>query len=88
MLLQSKHTFKLINGYKQFPFSKLMDYYKLSAVATIMIAFSTFLGVLAAFVYYAYIMVGIENWIGIVTLVNLYIFVNLLFLYIIWRLLK
>jgi len=65
-----------------------MDYNKLTAISTSIIAFSTFLGVLAAFIYYAYIIAGIAKWKGIITLVNIYIFVNSLFLYIIIKRLK
>ncbi len=61
-----------------------MDYNKLTAIATSMIAFSTFLGVLFAMIYYLYLIINVtflEALFGGIV----YIDVNLLFLYVIKR---
>ena len=57
-----------------------MDSLKLTVIATSLIAFSSFLGVFAAFVYYAYQMLEIGIY-SAVTLGNIYIFINISFLY-------
>lgn len=54
------------------------------AIATIMIAFSTFLGVLFAGVYYLYIITEV-NLVDVILYTMIYIDVNLMVLYIIKR---
>ncbi len=59
--------------------------YQAIVISNSMIAFSTFLGVLSAWVYYAYQILETKRLFGMITLVNIYILLNLLFLYILKR---
>ncbi len=62
----------------------LMKYEKINAIATCSIAFSTFLGVLAAIIYYLY-QIKETNLVEVILWGIVYIDVNLLFLYILKR---
>jgi hypothetical protein len=64
-----------------------MDTNKITAIATSMIAFPTFLGVLIATIYYFY-QIKELNILEALAVVNIYILLNLLFLYVLkkWRL--
>ena len=57
-----------------------MDYPQVNAIATSMIAFTTFLGVLAAMIYYLYQIIEV-NLFKVILLGIVYIDLNLLFLY-------
>ena len=57
-----------------------MKYDKITAIATCFIAFSTFLGVLAAIVYYLY-QIKNTNMLEVFIWATIYIDTNLLFLY-------
>ena len=61
-----------------------MDYERITAIATCVIAFSTFLGVLAAIIYYLY-QIKETNLIEVILWGIVYIDANLLFLYILKR---
>jgi len=60
----------------------LMNQSKVNAIATSMIAFLTFLGVLSAFIYYFYSMNLLTTLLEVGFLAIIYIDINLLFLYI------
>ena len=53
---------------------------KVLIISTAMLALSTFLGVLGALIYYAHQILKI-NKLEIATMTNIYIFINLIFLY-------
>jgi len=57
-----------------------MDKDQVLIVTSSMLSFSTFLGVLIALIYYAHQMLQI-NPLGALTIINIYILVNVLFLY-------
>ena len=61
-----------------------MDYNKINMIATSMIAFSTFLGVLFAMVYYLYLIIKV-NFFEVIIGGIIYIDINLIFLYILKR---
>ena len=61
-----------------------MDYNKIIAVATCMVAFSTFLGILIAMLYYIY-QIKAMGFIGAFIYTIIYIDLNLIFLYILKR---
>jgi len=58
-----------------------MDKDQVLIITSSMLSFSTFLGVLIALIYYAYQIIKANNWLIIMTLVNIYILFNLLFLW-------
>ena len=61
-----------------------MDYERITAIATCVIAFSTFLGVLAAIIYYLY-QIKDTKLLEVILWGIVYIDVNILFLYILKR---
>ncbi|MBU3907260.1 MAG: hypothetical protein KKA64_03340 [Nanoarchaeota archaeon] len=62
-----------------------MDYNKLTVIATSMIAFTGFLIGIATVIYYTYQIKRIISPIYVITGVNIYILINLIFLYILKR---
>jgi len=62
-----------------------MDYLKLTAIATSMIAFTGFLIGIFTIVYYSYQIKETINLLSVITGVYIYIVMNLLFLYVIKR---
>lgn len=61
-----------------------MNYEKVNAIGTGVIAFSTFLGVLSAIIYYSYQIKNFDLAYGIIMSI-IYIDINLLFLYLLKR---
>jgi len=57
-----------------------MDRDQIFIISTAMLALSTFLGVLGALIYYAHQILEV-NKLEIITMANIYIFVNIVFLY-------